>query len=472
MRSIACVAAALGCVATASDVAGVTDHLKNYEKALPFKPELYKAVDEDTVQQHIDAAKEAGESSPNYFKVSDNSNEWMMLPEVFSKLKDDDILADFAVPGDKAAEGDARDTRWWGRLYIDGWPQTVQYLRAHFGDPPPKGMHQMVMAEPADSCSQLPSSVKNKIVVAHRGNCTFGTKGKIAHAAGAAALVLVNNEPGNQHVPGPDAHDLAFSVSMVAQDDGILLAKALSDPSVVLTSAMVPIHCVSDSKTVQTTELCRPASTEDRELTESLVVGGWASAEGTSEKYEFLIGKFGTKVPVTGLQVVEAEPANACKALTNDVAGKAVIVQRGKCNFIDKAEKAVEAGAAMVIVANMHTSISRFGVEPRWRGLKIDVPTLMVTDLGAAALSKYGKEGKTVKFTLSSQVTDAVWTKVESYRDLSAWESKKGKDKGDMLLAVYKGLVKEFAGWPERISAVKEGYELISGNTAPDHSEL
>ena len=429
----------------------------------------------------------------------------------------------------------------WGRLYIDGWPQTVQYLRAHFGDPPPKGMvrpaapldtharthfallpscrasalpssshhlvssppqHQMVMAEPADSCSQLPSSVKNKIVVAHRGNCTFGTKGKIAHAAGAAALVLVNNEPGNQHVPGPDAHDLAFSVSMVAQDDGILLAKALSDPSVVLTSAMVPIHCVSDSKTVQTTELCRPASTEDRELTESLVVGGWASAEGTSEKYEyaarppsasgrtrtvhltcsparwcssrgrFLIGKFGTKVPVTGLQVVEAEPANACKALTNDVAGKAVIVQRGKCNFIDKAEKAVEAGAAMVIVANMHTSISRFGVEPRWRGLKIDVPTLMVTDLGAAALSKYGKEGKTVKFTLSSQVTDAVWTKVESYRDLSAWESKKGKDKGDLLLAVYKGLVKEFAGWPERISAVKEGYELISGNTAPDHSEL
>merc|ERR1711988_1168349 len=195
----------------------------------------------------------------------------------------------------------------------------------------------------------------------------------------------------------------------------------------------------SDSKTVQTSELCRPATSEDRKLTESIVVGGWASGEGTSDKHEFLIGKFGTKVPVTGLQVVEAEPANACKALMNDVAGKAVIVQRGKCNFIDKAEKAVEAGAATVIVANMHTSISRFGVEPRWRGLKIDVPTLMVTDLGAAALSKYGK---------------------------------KGKDKGDMLLAVYKGLVKEFAGWPERISAVKEGYELISGNTAPDHSEL
>jgi len=472
MRSIGCVAAAVASVVTASDLASMDANLKNYEKALPFKPELYKPVDEDTVQQHIDAAKEAGEMSPNYFKVNENDNQWMMLPEVFSKLKDDDILADFAVPGDKAAEGEARDTRWWGRLYIDGWPQTVQYLRAHFGDPPPQGMYQMAMAEPADGCSELPTSVKNKIVVAHRGNCTFGTKGKIAHAAGAAALVLVNNVAGNQHVPGPDAHDLQFSVSMVAQDDGVLLAKALSDPMVVLTAAMVPIHCVSDSKTVQTSELCRPATSEDRRLTESIVVGGWASGEGTSDKHEFLIGKFGTKVPVTGLQVVEAEPANACKPLTNDVTGKAVIVQRGKCNFIDKAEKAVDAGAAMVIVANMHTSISRFGVEPRWRGLKIDVPTLMVTDQGAAALSKYGKEGKAVKFTLSSQVTEAVWAKVESYRDLSAWEGKKGKDKAELQLAVYKGLVTEFVGWPERLAAVKEGYELITGKDAPDHSEL
>ena len=33
-----------------------------------------------------------------------------------------------------------RSTRFWGRLYIDGWPQTIQFFRAHFGIEPPFGM--------------------------------------------------------------------------------------------------------------------------------------------------------------------------------------------------------------------------------------------------------------------------------------------------------------------------------------------
>ena len=32
-----------------------------------------------------------------------------------------------------------RSTRFWGRLYLDGWPQTIQFFRAHFGIEPPFG---------------------------------------------------------------------------------------------------------------------------------------------------------------------------------------------------------------------------------------------------------------------------------------------------------------------------------------------
>jgi hypothetical protein len=34
-----------------------------------------------------------------------------------------------------------RGTRFWGRLHIDGWPQTIQFFRAHFGIEPPIGIY-------------------------------------------------------------------------------------------------------------------------------------------------------------------------------------------------------------------------------------------------------------------------------------------------------------------------------------------
>jgi hypothetical protein len=37
--------------------------------------------------------------------------------------------------------------------------------------------------------------------------------------------------------------------------------------------------------------------------------------------------------------VVVAQPADACKPLENDVRGKAVLVRRGGCPFVQKAEQ-------------------------------------------------------------------------------------------------------------------------------------
>ncbi len=113
------------------------------------------------------------------FKAGD---EWLSLPEVFSNL---DFQADSTPASEEDVQGQIRlrSTRFWGRLYIDGWPQTIQFFRAHFGIEPPLGRKTFVFAEPRDACSDLTNAehlTSDHVLLVHRGTCTFGTKAKIA----------------------------------------------------------------------------------------------------------------------------------------------------------------------------------------------------------------------------------------------------------------------------------------------------
>merc|ERR1712025_1457916 len=114
-------------------------------------------------------------------------------------------------------------------------------MRAHFGDPPPEGTKRLVLADPIDACEPLRNAeeARGALVVARRGTCTFGSKGKLVESSDAEGLILVNTEVGNQHVPGPDAHDLPLSVSMIPMIEGELLIHTLENGQ-DLTAAMVP----------------------------------------------------------------------------------------------------------------------------------------------------------------------------------------------------------------------------------------
>lgn len=46
------------------------------------------------------------------------------------------------------------------------------------------------------------------MVIATRGSCTYTTKARNAQEASASALLVVNNEQGLLHPPGPDGMDL------------------------------------------------------------------------------------------------------------------------------------------------------------------------------------------------------------------------------------------------------------------------
>jgi hypothetical protein len=61
------------------------------------------------------------------------------------------------------------------------------------------------------------------LVLAKRGNCTFGSKAHMAHAVGASGIIFVNDRPGVLHAPGPDAHDIEIAAVMISQQEGELL---------------------------------------------------------------------------------------------------------------------------------------------------------------------------------------------------------------------------------------------------------
>ena len=70
-------------------------------------------------------------------------------------------------------------------------------------------------ADPIDACTPMEKDTfASAIVLARRGVCTFSTKERIAAEASVAAIILVNNEDGNDHLAGPVAHDIGISVGI------------------------------------------------------------------------------------------------------------------------------------------------------------------------------------------------------------------------------------------------------------------
>ena len=62
---------------------------------------------------------------PNLFDVG--GGELKLLPEVLSNLNFE--TRDFKDDGTATEQQELRDSRPWGRLYLDGWPAPIQYLR-------------------------------------------------------------------------------------------------------------------------------------------------------------------------------------------------------------------------------------------------------------------------------------------------------------------------------------------------------
>ena len=122
------------------------------------------------------------------------------------------------------------------------------------------------------------------------------------------------------------------------------------------------------------------------------------------------------------------------------------------------------SNASMVIIVNSETSINRYGCEPRWKGLKVDIPALMVTDKGGEALVQM--QGQIVDFAASPKVRKTTWLTIDRYRDTTGWAKRKPEQKAQL-----KQLRKEHAEWPDRIAAIEMGYGLKTDGPVPPHGD-
>ena len=114
------------------------------------------------------------------------------------------------------------------------------------------GRKRFVFAEPRDACSDLENAhllTSDHVVLVNRGKCTYGQKAVNVKKTAASAVIIINNEPGIDHLPGPDAHDVQIAVMSISQQEGQLLEVFYDDGPEeggfgrAMEGYIVPINC-------------------------------------------------------------------------------------------------------------------------------------------------------------------------------------------------------------------------------------
>ena len=234
---------------------------------------------------------------------------------------------------------------------------------------------------------------------------------------------MVNNEPGLEHHPSPDTHDIQLSVTSIAQPEGQLL-EIVYDASVTASSTplvgfLVPINCAANNAH------CIPTTVEERDFVNGLTAGGYIKLNSATDagNMEYLLAHFGSMVANNShtnneFSMLMAKPAEACDELVSTKAdgykGKVVLVRRGGCPFVKKAEMVQAAGGIAMLVGSKHPYLVRMGVEPRWKGLSISIPIAMISKHSYSALfaETIASPSTTISF-YNGFVNDTQWEGLE-----------------------------------------------------------
>ncbi|CAL5429891.1 unnamed protein product [Camellia sinensis] len=108
---------------------------------------------------------------------------------------------------------------------------------------------RLLQSNPRDCCSQPNIKFAGDVIMADRGNCKFTTKANIAEAAGASAVLIINNQKElYKMVCEPDETDLNIHIPAVIlpQDAGTSLEKMLMNSSSVSVQLYSPLRPLVD----------------------------------------------------------------------------------------------------------------------------------------------------------------------------------------------------------------------------------
>ena len=176
---------------------------------------------------------------------------------------------------------------------------------------------------------------------------------------------------------------------------------------------MIPIHCEKESGV----SVCLPV-TEDEKTAHSLSEGGYISVK--DKKFEFLTAKFGTPTPAQAIDLAVADPINACTELdSNAYSGKAIVIKRGGCPFLDKISNAQRANASATIIINTQPGVLRMDSLKRYESYNITIPATMVTTSAGEELSQLA--GEAITFTIDSEISAAVWDGLRNSVTAEQW---------------------------------------------------
>lgn len=103
---------------------------------------------------------------------------------------------------------------------------------------------EVIATDPIDACGPLAnaSAIQGKIALIRRGSCNFAEKCRMAEEAGAIAVILMNNAPGDPFTAGGTG-DIRIPMVMISQDAGRAMTAVLEagekvtarlDPSIIV----------------------------------------------------------------------------------------------------------------------------------------------------------------------------------------------------------------------------------------------
>ncbi|KAL0331275.1 UNVERIFIED_CONTAM: Signal peptide peptidase-like 2 [Sesamum angustifolium] len=108
---------------------------------------------------------------------------------------------------------------------------------------------RLSLSDPRDCCGAAKKKFAGDVIMVDRGNCKFTTKANFAEAAGASAVLIINNQRElYKMVCEPDETDLDIHIPavMLPQDAGATLDKMLSNGSSVSVQLYSPRRPVVD----------------------------------------------------------------------------------------------------------------------------------------------------------------------------------------------------------------------------------
>ncbi|AHE99881.1 PA domain-containing protein [Thioalkalivibrio paradoxus] len=257
------------------------------------------------------------------------------------------------------------------RIYApSGAAGVYEAVAADFGPPPTAegvdGTVEVVNSAsgvPSEGCGPLTGFNYGAIAVVDRGGCQFATKVANAEAAGAVAVIVVNDVATAPIVMGAAVDSAGITSVMVSQADGAAIKAGLPAdgtvgliPDVILLPNLVTVHLPS-------------------------IAAGVYGATGAA------FGPSPTQAGATGALVVVNDATDqyyqGCETLFGFPAGAIAVIERGTCPFVQKVGNAQQAGAIAAIVIN---NVEGAPITMGGSSDDVTIPSVMVSQADGATI--------------------------------------------------------------------------------------